>query len=56
MDDCLFCRIARGEIPASIVRQDDELVAFSDINPQAPLHTLVIPRRHIPTLNDLGTT
>jgi len=56
MDDCLFCRIASGEIPASIVRQDDELVAFNDINPQAPLHALIIPRRHIPTLNDLGTT
>jgi histidine triad (HIT) family protein len=56
MDDCLFCRIASGQIPASIVREDDELVAFNDINPQAPLHALIIPRRHIPTLNDLGMT
>jgi histidine triad (HIT) family protein len=55
MDECLFCRIAKGEVSASIVREDDELVAFSDINPQAPLHALIIPRRHIPTLNDLGT-
>ena len=56
MDDCLFCKIASGQIPASIVREDDELVAFNDINPQAPLHALIIPRRHIPTLNDLATT
>jgi histidine triad (HIT) family protein len=56
MDDCLFCRIASGQLPASIVREDDELVAFNDINPQAPLHALIIPRRHIPTLNDLGRT
>ena len=55
MNECLFCRIAKGEVSASIVREDDELVAFSDINPQAPLHALIIPRRHIPTLNDLGT-
>lgn len=50
---CLFCRIAAGEIPATIVHQDDTLVAFADINPQAPLHVLVIPRRHVATLNDL---
>jgi histidine triad (HIT) family protein len=53
MPDCLFCRIAEGKIPASIVHQDDELVAFKDVNPQAPLHALIIPRRHIDTLNDL---
>ena len=51
--DCLFCKIAAGQIPASLVHQDDELIAFKDINPQAPLHVLIIPRRHIPTLNDL---
>jgi histidine triad (HIT) family protein len=51
---CLFCRIAAGEIPASVVYEDDRLLAFKDINPQAPLHVLVIPRRHIETLNDLG--
>ena len=53
MADCLFCRIATGKIPASIVYQDDRLMAFQDVNPQAPLHVLIIPRRHIATLNDL---
>lgn len=51
---CLFCRIAAGEIPASIVHQDDRVIAFDDINPQAPMHVLVMPRRHISTLNDLS--
>ena len=53
MSDCLFCQIAAGRIPASFVYQDDRLVAFRDINPQAPLHVLIVPRRHIATLNDL---
>jgi histidine triad (HIT) family protein len=53
MPPCLFCKIAAGEIPATIVHEDDTLVAFADLNPQAPLHVLVIPRRHISTLNDL---
>ena len=53
MSDCLFCRIAAGEIPAGIVFQDEAVVAFRDINPQAPLHVLVVPRRHVATLNDL---
>jgi histidine triad (HIT) family protein len=53
VSDCLFCRIASGEIPASLVHQDEDVVAFNDINPQAPLHVLVIPRRHVATLNDL---
>ena len=52
-DDCLFCKIANNEIPATIVYQDDELVAFEDISPQAPFHVLLIPRRHIATLDDL---
>lgn len=52
--DCLFCKIANKEIPADIVYEDDEILAFDDINPQAPTHILVIPRRHISTLNDLG--
>ena len=52
-DTCLFCRIAKGEIPAKIVHQDDRLVAFRDINPQAPTHILIIPRVHVATLNDL---
>lgn len=52
-DDCLFCRIAAGEIDAEIVRDGDEIVAFEDINPQAPTHILVIPRTHISTINDV---
>lgn len=50
---CLFCRIVSGEIPASKVYEDDRLVAFTDINPQAPMHVLVVPREHIGTANDL---
>ena len=50
---CLFCRIAAGEIPATRVFEDDRLLAFADINPQAPMHVLVIPKQHIATLNDL---
>jgi histidine triad (HIT) family protein len=53
MTDCLFCRLVRREIPASIVYEDDRVLAFNDINPQAPTHVLVIPKRHIETLNDL---
>lgn len=53
MSDCIFCRIVAGDIPADIVYQDDDVVAFRDLNPQAPMHVLVIPRRHIATLNDL---
>ena len=52
-DRCLFCRIASGDIPARKVYEDDEVYAFHDINPQAPTHILVIPRKHIPTLDDL---
>ena len=51
--DCLFCRISNGEIPADIIYETDELCAFRDINPQAPTHVLIIPRRHIATINDL---
>jgi histidine triad (HIT) family protein len=54
MSDCLFCKIASGKIPAKLVHQDDETVAFEDINPQAPMHVLVIPRQHVAaTMNDL---
>ena len=53
MSECLFCRIVRKEIPASIVYEDERLVAFNDINPQAPLHALVIPKQHIASLNVL---
>ena len=54
MNDCLFCKIAAGEIPADIVYDDGEVLAFRDINPEAPVHLLLIPRRHIATLNDLS--
>lgn len=50
--DCLFCKIAAGEIPADIVYQDKNFVAFRDIHPQAPVHILVIPRVHIPSIAD----
>jgi histidine triad (HIT) family protein len=53
MTTCIFCKIAQGDIPAEIVYQDDHVVAFRDLNPQAPVHVLVIPRRHIATINDL---
>ncbi|MGE3510037.1 MAG: histidine triad nucleotide-binding protein [Vicinamibacterales bacterium] len=50
---CLFCKIVNREIPASIVYEDDHVLAFNDINPQAPTHILVIPKRHVETLSDL---
>ncbi len=50
MQDCLFCRIARGEIPAAKVYEDDEVLAFKDIQPQRPVHVLVIPKKHIASL------
>jgi histidine triad (HIT) family protein len=53
MSDCLFCKIIRREIPGSIVYEDDHVLAFNDINPQAPTHVLLVPKRHIPSLNDL---
>ena len=54
MDDCIFCKVAAKQIPARIVREDADTVAFEDLNPQAPTHVLVIPRKHVPTTNDLG--
>lgn len=51
--DCIFCKIAQGEIPANIIYQNDHMVAFDDIHPQAPQHKILIPRKHIATLNDL---
>jgi histidine triad (HIT) family protein len=51
--DCLFCKIVRREIPADVVYEDGDVLAFRDINPQAPVHMLVIPKKHIATLNDL---
>ncbi|MCX6537418.1 MAG: histidine triad nucleotide-binding protein [Acidobacteria bacterium] len=50
---CLFCRVVSGEIPAKKIYEDDALVAFHDINPQAPVHFLIVPRKHIATLNDV---
>jgi len=52
--DCLFCKIGAGEIPARKLYEDDQVLAFHDIGPQAPVHFLVIPKQHISTLNDLG--
>jgi histidine triad (HIT) family protein len=51
-DQCLFCRIVRREIPATLVAETEDCVAFRDINPQAPVHVLVVPREHVPSLND----
>ena len=51
--DCIFCKIVAGEIPSDTLYQDEMVVAFRDINPQAPVHVLIIPREHIPSLTDL---
>jgi histidine triad (HIT) family protein len=53
-DDCLFCRIVSGEIPADVVAETETAVAFRDVNPQAPLHVLVVPRAHHPNAADLA--
>ncbi|MCU7880762.1 MAG: histidine triad nucleotide-binding protein [Candidatus Thiodiazotropha sp. (ex Lucinoma aequizonata)] len=55
MSDCLFCKFVSGEIQPNKVFEDDDLLAFRDINPQAPTHILIIPKRHISTLNDLNS-
>ncbi len=52
MDNCIFCKIAAGKIPAKLVYEDDDLIAFHDINPAAPVHLLLVPREHISTLSD----
>jgi len=52
--DCLFCKILNGDIPADIVYESDSAIAFRDINPQAPTHVLIIPRKHIATINDIN--
>lgn len=54
--DCLFCKLVDGTINSNIIYQDEEIIAFDDINPQAPIHVLVIPKRHISTINDLTNT
>lgn len=53
MNDCLFCKFVSGEIKPNVVYEDGDVLAFRDVNPQAPTHILVIPKRHIATLNDL---
>ncbi len=53
MSDCLFCKIVEGNLPARKVYEDSAVVAFHDINPVAPIHVLIVPREHVPTLNDI---
>jgi histidine triad (HIT) family protein len=53
MTDCLFCKMVNGEIKPDVVFEDDKVLAFHDIDPKAPVHILIIPKRHISTLNDL---
>ncbi|MBO5479429.1 MAG: histidine triad nucleotide-binding protein [Clostridia bacterium] len=53
MEDCIFCKIIKREIPSDIVYEDDEIIAFKDIHPAAPIHILVIPKKHIPSLVEL---
>ncbi|MCK5812953.1 MAG: histidine triad nucleotide-binding protein [Cocleimonas sp.] len=55
MSDCIFCKIIGGEIPSQVVYDDEDVFAFRDINAQAPLHVLIIPKAHIATINDLET-
>lgn len=52
--ECIFCQIVAGKIPSEIIYQDEELIAFRDINPQAPTHLLIIPRKHIPSLDQIS--
>ena len=54
MEDCIFCKIARGEIPSSKVYEDEQVVAFNDLNPQAPVHVLFVPKAHYANLNEAG--
>ncbi|WP_139653105.1 histidine triad nucleotide-binding protein [Raoultibacter phocaeensis] len=52
MDDCIFCKIAKGEIPATVVYEDDRVLAFEDLAPQMPVHTLIIPKEHFANIGD----
>lgn len=54
MEDCIFCKIANKELDTDLLYEDDELLAFRDIAPKAPVHILIIPKKHIPTIQDLG--
>ncbi len=53
MENCIFCKIIKGEIPSCIVYEDEEIIAFKDIHPKAPVHILVIPKKHINCINDI---
>jgi len=55
MNNCIFCRIVAGEIPAALVHSDERVIAFRDVTPQAPVHVLVVPRRHVGSLLDLAS-
>jgi histidine triad (HIT) family protein len=55
-DNCIFCRIVEGDIQAEVVREDDDTIAFRDLDPRAPVHVLVIPKRHIGSVNDVEPT
>ena len=55
MSDCIFCKIANGEIPSDFIYEDEKVVAFNDLNPQAPVHFLVIPKKHYASLNDIDS-
>lgn len=54
MEDCIFCKIINKEIPSELIYEDDEIVAFNDISPKANHHILIVPKKHIPTINDLN--
>jgi histidine triad (HIT) family protein len=54
-EDCLFCKIVAGEAPVTVIWQDDDAVAFADINPQAPTHVLVVPRKHVANIGELAS-
>lgn len=54
MSDCIFCKIVSGDIPSTKIFEDEQVIAFRDINPQAPTHVLVVPKRHIPGVNELA--
>jgi len=53
MEDCIFCKIVNKDIPAELIFEDEQIVAFNDINPQAPIHILIIPKEHFASLNDI---
>lgn len=53
MDSCIFCKIVKGDMPGAVIHEDEHIVAFEDINPVAPVHVLIVPRKHLATLNDL---